>query len=201
MNIGVAAEFAAAVRTVHGAPRPLVYPARAMQAWRHRKPLELKVTVDQRPVCLPDATVQLALVNAPRVGGRIGLAVPGATMDDGLLYLLAIGDRGLARWLTTTTLRTFLPQARRSLDDAYAAVMIMPGRTFEISATTPVAVTLDGETAGHTPIAAWVEPRACTIAAPPPRQPHAGFPSPSGCTGSDETLIRPSGAGRAQVVT
>ena len=76
-GIGMVAEFAAATRDTRGWRRPLVYPYRSWQAWHHRRPLPVEVTVDGDVVTFPSPPFEIAVVNAPRVGGRIGLGLPG----------------------------------------------------------------------------------------------------------------------------
>lgn len=179
LSIGIVADFADAVHTVSGWRRPISYPRHAIEAWRNRREITADVTVDDTPVELPPGTVQLAIINAPRLGGRVGVDLPGADIDDEHLYLVALSDRGLARWLTITALRSIAPQLRQSATNWSGAVTVTRGQRFSISSDVPLAISIDGEPVGHSPITAWVVPAACRVAVPQrmPTEPtnrHAG---------------------------
>lgn len=166
LSLGVATEFAALVRDISGWRRPVAYPRAAIRAWRRRRPLDLTVTVDGHRLRLPSGVVQVALINSPRLGGRVGMDLPGATIDDGVLHLLAIRDDGLARWLRDAVLDAVVPQRRHRAPSLRGAVTTLSGRRFEITAATPVALSLDGEPAGHTPVIASTRPSALRVAVP-----------------------------------
>ena len=76
-SVGMIADFATRVRDTCGWRRPLVYPFRAWQSWRAHKRLDLEVLVDGHHVITSGTPYQVAVVNAPRLGGRIGVSLPG----------------------------------------------------------------------------------------------------------------------------
>jgi diacylglycerol kinase family enzyme len=169
-GIGMVAEFAAATRDTRGWRRPLVYPYRSWQAWYHRRPLPVEVTVDDDVVTFPTPPFEIAVVNAPRVGGRIGLGVPGARADDGLVEVIAVYQgagrqaiRGLAHYL------------RSQAESPPTGAVARSGRRVEIRLTQPSAVSLDGEPAGITDrLSIEVNHRACAVVVPALRH-HSDF--------------------------
>jgi diacylglycerol kinase family enzyme len=175
LTVGVSADFAALVRDVHGWRRPWGYPQRAWRCWaRRRRCLGLRVTVDGRALTIPPHTMQLAVVNSPRLGGRLGFSLPGDTMHDGVLHLLALTDRGPARWLLRQVARSVLPvsgsrHARSSEDGQVVAA----GTRITIDTDQDEAVSLDGELAGTTPVRVAVRAGACTVIVGPSRHRHA----------------------------
>ncbi len=161
-GIGMVAEFAAATRDTRGWRRPLVYPYRSWQAWHHRRPLPVEVTVDGDVVTFPSPPFEIAVVNAPRVGGRIGLGLPGARADDGLVDVIALYQgvgrhaiRGLAHYL------------RSQAESPPRGAVVRSGRRVEIRLAQPSAVSLDGEPAGITDcLSVAVNHRACAVVVP-----------------------------------
>ena len=121
-GIGMVADFAAATRDTKGWRRPLVYPYRSWQAWHRRGPLPIEVTVDGELVTFPSLPLEIAVVNAPRVGGRIGVTLPGARADDGLVELVGIYrvavDRRSAAWSTGSAPKLSPPPEVQSCDAA-----------------------------------------------------------------------------------
>ena len=169
-GIGMVAEFAAATCDTRGWRRPLVYPYRSWQAWHHRRPLRVEVTVDGDMVTFPSPPFEIAVVNAPRVGGRIGLRLPGARADDGLVDVIALYQgvgrhaiRGLAHYL------------RSQAESPPRGAVVRSGRRVEIRLAQPTAVSLDGEPAGITDcLSIAVNHRACAVVVPARRH-HCDF--------------------------
>lgn len=163
-GIGMTARFAAATRDTRGWRRPLVYLARAWQAWRSRRRLSVEVSVDGTPVRFPQAPVEISLLNAPRVGGRVGFTVPGGRADDGLVDLVALyrgaglqALRGLTHYL----------RGGAEAEPRPAHAVIRRGSSVEVRSPAPVPVSLDGEPAGMADrLQAVVSPRACWLVMP-----------------------------------
>ena len=164
-TVGMTAEFANRVRHVKGWRRPLVYPVKAWQTWRDRHPLEIEVLVDGRPVTTPTKPYQVAVVNAPRLGGRIGVTLRGSAVDDGLLD--AVVSHGEALRHTAKTLTALM---RSGTTRQWRGATIVEGQVVEILSATPVMASLDGEPAARTPLRARVQSHACSVIRPPVQQ-------------------------------
>ena len=161
-GLGMVADFAASTRDTKGWRRPLVYPYRSWQAWHRRGPLPVEVTVDGEVVTFPSLPLEIAVVNAPRVGGRIGVTLPGARADDGLVELVGI-YRGAGRQAISALAHYLRSRAESSPRSA----VIRRGRSVEIRLATPKAVSLDGEPAGFTDrLLIDVSHRACAVVVP-----------------------------------
>ncbi|HZT67349.1 MAG TPA: diacylglycerol kinase family protein [Acidimicrobiales bacterium] len=159
---GILARFAGLVRDVSGWRRPMVYPARAWRAWRERAPLPLEVATDGEVVALPGPPVEVALLNAPRIGGRIGLPLPAARPDDGRMEVVAV-HRGSAR-NAVVGLAHYL-RARPA--GPPVGGVAWPARRVELRSPVPFAVSLDGEPVGETTeLSALVLPGVATVVVP-----------------------------------
>jgi diacylglycerol kinase family enzyme len=161
-SVGMTAEFAARVRHVKGWRRPIVYPARAWQTWRHRHPLAVEVVVDGKPVMTPTNLYQVAVVNAPRLGGRIGVTLRASALDDGLLDTVLSHGRA---W--RDTVRTLTSLMRAGSTRQWSGATIVEGQVVEIRSRSPLIASLDGEAASCTPLRARVEAGACSVIRPP----------------------------------
>jgi diacylglycerol kinase (ATP) len=161
-SVGMSAEFAARVRHVKGWRRPIVYPAQAWQTWRDRRPLAVEVVVDGKPVMTPVNLYQVAVVNAPRLGGRIGVTLRSSAPDDGLLDTVL--SHGSA-WRDTVRTLTSLMRAGRTRQ--WPGATIVEGQVVEIRGRTPLIASLDGEAAFSTPLRARVQAGACSVIRPP----------------------------------
>lgn len=161
-GMGMTARFAFLTRDIKGWRRPLVYPLRAWQAWRTRTPLAVEVFVDGVPVVFPSPPVELAVVNAPRVGGRIGITIPGSRADDGVVDLIGV-YRGAARQI----IRGIIHYARSGIDPYPTHAVVRTGHSVEIRSAKPFAVSLDGEPVGVTDcLQASAHHQACYIVVP-----------------------------------
>src|SRR5579859_7350430 len=160
-TIGMTAEFAERVRAVSGWRRPLLYPAMAWGAWRDRQPLAVQVVVDGRPMPVPSPPFQVGVVNAPRLGGRIGFPLAGASVDDGLFDVL-VAHRDSLRHVARTLSGLLRTRASRPL----SRTTIESGRVVDIQTPTPVMVCLDGEPLTFTPLRASVRAGACQVIRP-----------------------------------
>lgn len=159
---GITANFAERVRDVRGWRRPIVYPAMAWQAWRSRRPLSITVIVDGRPLVTPPP-VQVAVVNAPRLGGRIGVTLPGATVDDGLWDVIVTYRHALRQMVRTLTALMRAGPAQEG-----AGGVIRRGRVVEIRGSADLIVALDGEPLAHAPLRAEAHAGACSVVRPKP---------------------------------
>ena len=136
---GMTADFAQRIRDIRGWRRPVVYPFRAWQAWRDREPLSVGIWVDGQPLLTPSAPFQVAIVNAPRLGGRIGIPLPGSAVDDGLLETI-VSYRGALRLTAAGLIRLMFGNVDQRRGAAIAA-----GKVVEVRSDTPLTVSLDGE--------------------------------------------------------
>ncbi len=100
----------------------------------------------------------MVLGNTRLYGGKVQLT-PAATVDDGLLDLVA---------LCPSTFRDGLRLAARvAMSRAYNDRHIIQGRTAEVRIETPgMAVQLDGDYAGETPMSFSIAPRALNVSVP-----------------------------------
>ncbi len=161
-GVGIVAGFADAVADVKGWRRPLLYPLRAWQAWRDRQPLDLVVEVDGEPFSPPGPLLEVALVNAPRLGGRIGLSHETARPDDGRLEVV-----GVSRSAGRAALATLAHYLRAGEAAPPAHALVRSGAKVRIGGARAFPVSLDGEAAGETlELTARVLPGACTVVVP-----------------------------------
>jgi diacylglycerol kinase family enzyme len=112
-------------------------PIKAWQAWRTREALAVAVLVDGRPLTPEAPPFQVAVVNAPRLGERVGVTLPTA-VDDGLLDVVVAHAH--ARHQTARTL-TGLLRTRSKLP--LPGATLHSGQVVEIYSATPLVVSLD----------------------------------------------------------
>ncbi|HEX4539164.1 MAG TPA: diacylglycerol kinase family protein [Acidimicrobiales bacterium] len=160
-TVGMTSEFADLVHGVRGWVRPWRYPICAYRAWRGRHPLEIDIRVDGKQLPIDDPPFQVAIVNAPRIGGRIGVDLPRARSDDGLLHLVSLSSGALRDILTEMA---HLVGAR--VRQVPRRAVVQAGRRIEISSPTPEVICLDGEPATTTPLSVGVSPGACSVLVP-----------------------------------
>jgi diacylglycerol kinase (ATP) len=156
-SVGMTADFAQRIRHVRGWRRPLVYPIRAWQAWRTRRPLAVEVVVDGRPLTTPNPPYQVAIVNAPRLGGRIGVRLPGSAVDDGLIDAVVSYRSALRQ-----SVRTLTHLLQAGTDRHWPGAVVGTGEVIEIRGST-LPLSLDGEPTGRTPVRADVLPHECQV--------------------------------------
>jgi diacylglycerol kinase (ATP) len=104
--------------------------------------------------------VLAAAANGRRFGGGMTVA-PEAAIDDGCLDLVMITD------LNRRQLVARLPMLYRGTHVHDAAVMSCRGRVIEATASSEVALEIDGEPLGGLPVRIEVLPRALTVYTPP----------------------------------
>jgi diacylglycerol kinase family enzyme len=138
-TVGMNADFARRIRDVRGWRRPVAYPFRAWQAWRDRGPLAVELFIDGLPLLAPRAPYQVAIVNAPRLGGRIGMALPGSAVDDGLLEAV-VSYRGALRFAVAGLIRLMYGNIHQ-----WPGATVGVGQVVEVRSATPFVVSFDGE--------------------------------------------------------
>lgn len=161
-GVGIMVRFAQAVADARGWRRPVLYPLRSFQAWRTRRPLDLVVSVDGQPLEPLDRPFEVALVNAPRLGGRVGLRLRSASPDDGRLEVVAV-SRATGR----AALMGLIHYFRAGVAKPPSHSLVRSATEVRIKGPSPFAVSLDGERVGETcELTARVIPGACTVVVP-----------------------------------
>lgn len=164
----------------------LTYPYAAWEVLRNHKSLNLELdirglalapknaaSIQSTPVLIEGPTkvgcraLQVAAINAPIFGGRWGLAVPGASLEDRLLDLIVLEDMDLKT--ISASLEKLFSRPEQKVEDPtgwhasspelyQAELSNIPGfhhvRAREVVITTdidPQDMTLDGEVRGQTP--------------------------------------------------
>jgi diacylglycerol kinase (ATP) len=161
LTLGMTAEFADAVQNIHGWRRPLFYPIKAWEVWRRRGQLDIAVRIDGVDLAMVSPPFQLAVVNAPRLGGRLGVSLPGASPRDGYLHVIAVYRGALRR-----TLSALVDPFRTGVENAPAGALLGAGQQVEVSSGRAYPCALDGERNGHTPLAIRVIPEALQVVVP-----------------------------------
>jgi diacylglycerol kinase family enzyme len=161
MTVGMTCRFADLVRDERGWRRPLRYPACAYRAWRDRRPLLIDLQIDGKRFTIEQPPFQIAIVNAPRLGGRIGVDLPGARVDDGVLHLVILSS-GALRHIIAAVVHLL----RAGVQQAPKRAVVIGGRSFMLETETPEVVSLDGEPIAGTPLAVEVVAGACRVVVP-----------------------------------
>jgi diacylglycerol kinase family enzyme len=161
LTVGMTCRFADLVRDERGWRRPLRYPVCAYRAWRDRRPLAINLQIDGQRVTIEQPPFQIAIVNAPRLGGRIGVDLPGARVDDGVLHLVVLSS-GALRHIVGAIVHLL----RASVQQAPKRALVVGGRSFQLEAAPPEVVSLDGEPIAVTPLVAEVVAGACEVVVP-----------------------------------
>jgi diacylglycerol kinase (ATP) len=112
----------------------------------------------------------VAVANGPSYGGGMRVA-PAASLDDGLLEVVVIGEIGKLEFL-----RTF-PQVFSGRHVEHPAVAVHRAARVDLDADRTLAVYADGEPAGTLPATFQVRPSAVTVLA---ADPAPGFPAGPG---------------------
>jgi diacylglycerol kinase (ATP) len=161
LTIGMTCRFADLVRDERGWRRPLRYPVCAYRAWRERRPLAIDLQIDGQRVTIDQPPFQIAIVNAPRLGGRIGVDLPGARVDDGVLHLVVLSSGALRH-----IIGAIAHLLRAGVQQAPKRALVVGGRSFQLETEAPEVVSLDGEPMTVTPLAAEVVAGACEVVVP-----------------------------------
>ncbi|SHE82756.1 Diacylglycerol kinase family enzyme [Ferrithrix thermotolerans DSM 19514] len=158
VTVGMTAEFSASVQKVRGKLRPLVYPYNALAVFLRRKDLHADLSIDGAPIHIADPMIQLAVINAPRLGGRLGVTLPGASLDDGFLHVIAL-YKGAAR----ESLRSIVHLLRSGQQITKRGVVLGRGREVEVRTKTKTVFSVDGEPVETTSMSLAVRPKALRI--------------------------------------
>jgi diacylglycerol kinase family enzyme len=161
MTVGMTCRFADLVRDERGWRRPLRYPVCAYRAWRDRRPLAIDLQIDGRRVATEQPPFQIAIVNAPRLGGRIGVDLPGARVDDGVLHLVVLSSGALRH-----IIGALAHLLRAGVQRAPRRALVVGGSSFQLQTQVPETVSLDGEPIAATPLVAEVLAGACHVVVP-----------------------------------
>ena len=124
---------------------------RALAAWRHAR-FELRLDGES----LSCTGYSVAACNTGYYGGGMHLA-PDASIDDGLLDVVLIGEHPKHRFVAT------LPKVFRGTHVAHPAVRVLRGVELRIDAERPLVVYADGDPIGETPATIRVLPRALRV--------------------------------------
>ncbi|WP_298337991.1 diacylglycerol kinase family protein [Ferrimicrobium sp.] len=164
LSVGLVADFAQRVQNIHGWRRPLLYPVVALATWHGRRSVDLEVLVNGHATT--ERYLNVAVVNAPRIGGRVGITLPSGAPDDGVAQLVMI-SRAAWRIAIGEIGSLFRQRARRVPRRA----MIEEVTELQLRATHPFIVALDGEPRGPvSQLMVELIPKACRVAAPTPRK-------------------------------
>jgi YegS/Rv2252/BmrU family lipid kinase len=121
----------------------LTYIAAAAHAWLKREPLRCTLEIEGKRI--PLTLLHLSIMNAPVFGGRLDLSLPGSSVDDRRLDVLAIENMPLRRIALATILTL-----RGKQEHARGVLMYHAGR-IHVHTEQPVDVSLDGEIVGKVP--------------------------------------------------
>lgn len=119
------------------------YAVAGILALRQLRPFDCELELDGRRVSL--CLLHLSIINAPVFGGRFAFSIPGASVDDRKLDILAIDNMSLLRIVLETV---FLLLRRRP---NLPGVLLQHVGRMRIHTEHPQPVTLDGEVAGKLP--------------------------------------------------
>lgn len=196
LTAGINVEFARMATNVVTRQRfgRMTYPLAAFKVLRHHTALDMELhftglslaaspgnTLRERAT-LKCRTLQTTIINAPIFGGMWEIAVPKATLHDGLLDILVIEDIDLAG-LNTALARLFNrteqpPEAQQAWYMQYpdlrnAELINIPGmhhvQARGVTITTlsgPQDVTLDGEIRGQTPVEVQMAAESLRVVVP-----------------------------------
>ena len=151
---GFDATVAVRAASIRG-PGTVPYLLGVLGALRAHRPVPASITLDGRLTWTGSMTMAV-VANGPHYGGGMTIA-PAARPDDGCLDLIVVGHlrrAALLAWLPTVYWGAHMRSAR---------VTTGRGRAIEIETETPVAVHLDGEPVGTTPLRIAVRPRALRV--------------------------------------
>jgi YegS/Rv2252/BmrU family lipid kinase len=144
--------------SVRGRLGGLTYPIAAARALRSYEPFEC--TLEHGGVQQRVSAVHLSVSNAPVFGGVLGMRVPGASMTDGLLDVIAIERLSLGR-LVLAVADTVVGRHR-----PVHGVHAMRVRSLHIQASGGQEIALDGEVIGELPAEFRALPEAVRVVVP-----------------------------------
>ena len=135
--------------------RGLTYPVAAARALRGYRPFECVVEYDGRSESM--WAVHVSVSNAPVFGGILGMRVPGASITDGLLDVIAVERLSVARLILAVA--DTLVGRHRPVHRVHAVRV----RKVRVHAAGRQEVALDGEVAGELPASFEIRPEALRV--------------------------------------
>lgn len=138
--------------------RKLAYLLATLRSYIHRKPTEMTITADGKPVWSEKALL-VAVANGKSFGGGMQIA-PQAELHDGLLDLVILRDLP-SRWLPIA-----LPSLYLKKIAALPQVQIQRAKRIEISSKEEVFLDIDGERIGSLPVTFKIHPASLRVRIP-----------------------------------
>lgn len=136
----------------------LTYPIAAARALRSYEPFECTLEFDGEQRTVP--AVHVSVSNAPVFGGLLGMRVPGASMTDGLLDVIAIEPLSTGRLLLAVA--DTVVGRHRPVHGVHA----MRVKSLRINAGAGQEIALDGEVIGELPAEFRALPGAVRVVVP-----------------------------------
>ncbi len=136
----------------------LTYPIAAARALRSYEPFECTLEHDGETTTV--SAVHLSVSNAPVFGGVLGMRVPGASMTDGLLDVIAIEHLSLAR--VVLAVADTVVGRHRPVHGVHA----MRVQSLRVKADAGHEIALDGEVIGELPAEFTVLPEKLRVVVP-----------------------------------
>lgn len=159
VGAGLVTEVVETSNRLKGKLGKLVYAGGSAVALSRHRPSTVRVAYDDLPA--GSETLSLIVVaNGKYAGGGMRIAPP-ASMQDGLLDVVVLRGAGRLEMLFR-----LLPAVYRGAHMGHPAVRHTQARTILVEADAPLAIELDGELAGTTPVWIDVLPRALPVCLP-----------------------------------
>jgi undecaprenyl-diphosphatase len=136
----------------------LTYPIAAARALRSYEPFECTLEYDGQRRTVP--AVHLSVSNAPVFGGLLGMRVPGASMTDGLLDVIAVEPLSMARLVLAVA------DAAVGRHRPVHGVHAMRVESLRVRAAAGQQIALDGEVIGELPAEFRALPDAVRVVVP-----------------------------------
>ncbi len=136
----------------------LTYPIAAARALRSYTPFECTLEFEGERRTMP--AVHLSVSNAPVFGGLLGMRVPGASMTDGLLDVIAIEPLSIARLVLAVA------DAAVGRHRPVHGVHAMRVKSLRVDAAAGQELALDGEVVGDLPAEFGALPDAVRVVVP-----------------------------------
>ncbi len=170
----------------------LTYVASAIESLQHLTPVAVTLRFTglagapaEDVVVVQSQATLFTAINLPVFGGRLGLRVPGASVDDRLLDFIvveapepqhareafegalgALGRAAQALWASHGPAGAQASPVEQPAEVTLTGARLFRARAVEIETEQPVELTLDGELRGHTPALAQVAPRSVQVIVP-----------------------------------
>ena len=138
----------------------LTYPVAAARALRGYEPFECTLEHDDETTTVP--VVHLSVSNAPVFGGVLGMRVPGASMTDGLLDVIAVEP--LSRPRLVLAVADAVLGRHRPVHGVHAFRV----KSLQVKADAGQEIALDGEVIGELPAQFRVLPEHLRVVVPQP---------------------------------